>query len=259
MTLRAMVVDDEPLAVERLCTLLSRIPEVTIAATAESGPDAIDILVAGGIDLLFLDVEMPQLDGFDLIDQLARQVEFLPQIVLVTAHECHAPLAFDTGVIDFLTKPVRLGRLESAVSRVARTIQHAEASIQLNEVREQLAALRGNIDSAAANFLWVQRRGETLRIDLRRLDRVQAEGEYVRLFVDGNDYLHRESLASLLGQLDPDRYVRIHRSSVVDIQSIVGVRRRATGSYQAILRDGMILAVGRSYRAVVRRLIKRTS
>jgi DNA-binding LytR/AlgR family response regulator len=258
MTLRAMVVDDEPLAIERLCTLLSRIPGVEIAATSESGQDAFALVTGGDIDLLFLDVEMPQLDGFDLIEQLARQMEVMPHVVLVTAHECHAPLAFDSGVIDFLTKPVRLGRLETAVARVARTIQHSEAAVRLNEVREQLAAVRASIDSAASNVLWVQRRGESVRVDLRRIERLQAEGEYVRLFVEGADYLHRESLISLLGQLEPDRYVRIHRSSIVDADAIVGVRRRATGSYQAVLRDGTVLPVGRSYRAVVRKLINRS-
>jgi DNA-binding LytR/AlgR family response regulator len=259
MTLRAMVVDDEPLAVERMCALLARIPDVAVVATAECGQDAIAALAreGGGIDIMFLDVEMPQLDGFDLIEQLARQVEPIPYVVLVTAHECHAPLAFDSGVVDFLTKPVRLGRLETAVARVARTIGHAQAALRLEEVREQLAALRGSVDSRAANILWVQRRGESVRIDLRKIERLQAEGEYVRLFVDGNDYLHRESLTALLGQLDPDRYLRIHRSSVVEADAIVGVRRRATGSYQAILRDGTVLAVGRSYRAVVRKLINR--
>ena len=257
MSLRAMVVDDEPLAVERMCALLARIPEVTVVATAECGEDAIAALAATTIDILFLDVEMPQLDGFDLIEQLARQVETMPHVVLVTAHECHAPLAFDSGVVDFLTKPVRLGRLETAVGRVARAVRQSDATMQLEDVRAQLAALRGSIDRRASNVLWVQRRGESVRVDLRRIDRIQAEGEYVRLFVDGNDYLHRESLIALLGQLEPDRYLRIHRSSVVDVQAIVGVRRRATGSYQAIMRDGTVLPVGRSYRGVVRKLTNR--
>ena len=257
MTLRVIVVDDEPLAIERLCSLLSRIPGVTVAATAENGDDALQALASGGIDLLFLDVEMPQLDGFDLIEQLARRGDQIPHVVLVTAHECHAPLAFDSGVVDFLTKPVRLGRLETAVARVVRAIQNSQAAVQLSEVREQLAALRGSLDSAAANVLWVQRRGESVRVDLRRIDRIQAEGEYVRLFVDGSDYLHRESLVSLLSQLDADRYMRIHRSSVVEREAIVGVRRRVTGSYQALMRDGTILPVGRSYRASVRKLINR--
>ena len=261
MTLRAMVVDDEPLAVERMCALLARVPDVSVVASAECGQDAIAALTtgaaAGGVDILFLDVEMPQLDGFDLIEQLARQTETLPHVVLVTAHECHAPLAFDSGVVDFLTKPVRLGRLETAVQRVAQAVRQAHAAVRVEELREQLAALRGSVDSRAANILWVQRRGESVRIDLRRIERLQAEGEYVRLFVDGTDYLHRESLIALLGQLDPERYLRIHRSSVVDMEAIVGVRRRATGSYQAIMRDGTVLAVGRSYRGVVRRLTNR--
>ena len=257
MSLRAMVVDDEPLAVERMCALLARIPDVAVVATAECGEDAIAALSRSRIDILFLDVEMPQLDGFDLIEQLARQLETMPHVVLVTAHECHAPLAFDSGVVDFLTKPVRLGRLETAVARVARAMRQEQAAVRVEELREQLAALRGNVESRAANILWVQRRGESVRIDLTRIDRIQAEGEYVRLYVDGSDYLHRESLIALLGQLDPDRYLRIHRSSVVDAEAIVGVRRRATGSYHAILRDGTILPVGRSYRAVVRKLTNR--
>jgi len=257
MTLRAMVVDDEPLAVERMCALLARIPDVAVVATAECGEDAVAALAGIAIDILFLDVEMPQLDGFDLIEQLARRVETMPHVVLVTAHECHAPLAFDSGVVDFLTKPVRLGRLETAVARVVRAVHQSEATVRLEEVRAQLRALRGSIDSRESNVLWVQRRGESVRIDLRRIDRIQAEGEYVRLYVDDHDYLHRESLIALLGQLDPDRYLRIHRSSVVDVQAIVGVRRRATGSYQAIMRDGTVLPVGRSYRAAVRKLTNR--
>jgi len=259
MTLRAMVIDDEPLAVERMCTLLARIPDVTVAATAESGHDAIATVAAGGIDLLFLDVEMPQLDGFDLIEQLARQVEKIPYVVLVTAHECHAPLAFDSDVVDFLTKPVRLGRLETAVARVARAIRNSEAAVRLEEMSEQLAALRGSMNNRWSSFLWVQRRGEAVRIDLRQIERLQAEGEYVRLFVEGSDYLHRETLTAILAQLDADRYLRIHRSSVVDMTAIVSVRRRATGSYQAVMRDGTILPVGRSYRAAVRRLMARTA
>jgi len=257
MTLRAMVVDDEPLAVERMCALLARIPELTVVATAECGEDAIAAVLGTPIDVLFLDVEMPQLDGFDLIEQLAREMDPLPHIVLVTAHECHAPLAFDSGVVDFLTKPVRLGRLETAVQRIARAVRQEQAAVRLDELRDQLAALRGSVDHRASNVLWVQRRGESVRIDLGRIDRIQAEGEYVRLYVDGSDYLHRESLTALLGQLDPNRYLRIHRSSVVDADAIVGVRRRATGSYHAIMRDGTVLPVGRSYRAVVRRLTNR--
>ncbi len=259
MSLRAMVVDDEPLAVERMCSLLARIPEVAVVATAECGEDALAALAGTPVDILLLDVEMPQLDGFDLLEQLSRQVTVMPHVVLVTAHECHAPLAFDSGVVDFLTKPVRLGRLEITIARVLRAVQQQHAAIRVEELRDQLASLRGSADTRASNVLWVQRRGESVRIDLSRIDRIQAEGEYVRLYVDGNDYLHRESLIALLGQLDPNRYLRIHRSSVVDADAIVGVRRRATGSYHAIMRDGTILPVGRSYRAVVRKLTNRLS
>lgn len=255
--LRAMVVDDEPLAVERMCSLLARVADVEVTQTATNGRDALARIVGGDLNLLFLDVEMPQIDGFDLIEELARRTEVVPFIVLVTAHEYHAPMAFDSGVVDFLTKPVRLGRLETAVARVVRMIRQSDAATRLQEVTEQLDDLRRSMETKAADFVWVQRRGGAVRVDLRAVERVQAEGEYVRLFVDGADYLHRETLTALAARLDPARFVRIHRSSVVETDTIVGVRRRATGSYQALLRDGSILPVGRSYRAVIRSLISR--
>jgi len=251
MTLRAMVVDDEPLAIERMCGLLARIPAVEVVATAGSGRDAIQPLTAGGIDILFLDVEMPQLDGFDLIEALARRGGAMPHVVLVTAHDYHAPMAFDSGVLDFLTKPVRLVRLERAVDRVATAIHQAGAADRVAALADQLAALRRTIESEPSDFLWVQRRGGSVRIDLRAIERIQAERDYVRLFVAGEDYLHRDSLTAIAARLEPERYLRIHRSSVVERGAIVGVRRRPTGSYQVLLKDGAVLPVGRNYRAVV--------
>jgi DNA-binding LytR/AlgR family response regulator len=252
MTLRALVVDDEPLAIERMQSLLARIPEVDVAGTAETGDEALAAVAAGGIDLLFLDVEMPQLDGFDLIEQLMRRGEAMPHIVLVTAHEAHAPMAFDCGVLDFLTKPVRLGRLETAVARATHAMHQSYAAGQLTQVSEQLDVLRQSFDRRTSDYMWVQRRGESIRIDLAEIIRVQAEGEYVRLFVDGVDYLHRESLTAMMTRLDADRFLRIHRSSAIDRDAIVSVRRRTTGNYQVVLRDGAMLPVGRTYRQAVR-------
>lgn len=255
MTLRALVVDDEPLAIERMQSLLARIPTVAVAATAETGDEALAAVAAGGIDLLFLDVEMPQLDGFDLIEQLMRRGGIMPHVVLVTAHEAHAPMAFDCGVLDFLTKPVRLGRLETAVARAAHAMHQSDAAGRLSQVSEQLDTLRRTFDRRTSDYLWVQRRGESIRIDLSQIVRVQAEGEYVRLFVDGADYLHRESLTAMLARLDEDRIVRIHRSSAIDRDAIASVRRRTTGNYQVTLRDGSVLPVGRTYRQAVRGLM----
>lgn len=254
MTLRAIIVDDEPLAVDRMTALLAVLANVELVGTASNGREACAILQAGGVDLMFLDVEMPQLDGFDLIEQLNRQAIPLPYIVLVTAHQIHAPMAFDTGVTDFLTKPVRLSRLETAVARVA---QANNDSLMLSRIGELgRAEPASDAPTASDNDLWVQRRGEAIRIDLSRINRLQAEGEYVRLFIDGTYYLHREALSNLAERLDGSRYIRIHRSSVIQRGDVAALRRQSTGSYQVELRDGTVLPVGRTYRRVVRSLVE---
>lgn len=254
MKLRAIIVDDEPLAVDRMSALLAVLTNVELVGTASNGREASAILEAGGVDLMFLDVEMPQLDGFDLIEQLNRQAIPLPYIVLVTAHQIHAPMAFDTGVTDFLTKPVRLSRLETAVARVAQANKDSLILSQIGELGR--AEPVSDAPKALDNDLWVQRRGEAIRIDLSRIDRLQAEGEYVRLFIDGTYYLHREALSNLAERLDGSRYIRIHRSSVIQRGDVAALRRQSTGSYQVELRDGTVLPVGRTYRRVVRSLVE---
>jgi len=252
MSLRAVVVDDEPLAVERMAALLATLADIELVGTASNGREAGAIVEAGGVDLLFLDVEMPQLDGFDLIDQLNRQAIPLPYIVLVTAHQIHAPMAFDAGVTDFLTKPVRLSRLETAVARVA---QAKRDSLMLSRIGEASGAEVPPGASQASAQLWVQSRGKAVRLDLSRIQRLQAEREYVRLFIDGTYYLHREALSSLAERLDATRYIRIHRSSVIERGDVAALRRQSTGSYEAELRDGTVLPVGRTYRRAVRSLV----
>jgi two-component system response regulator AlgR len=252
MKLRAMVVDDEVLAVERMEALLGQVGEVEVVAAVTNGGDAIDILKRGEVDLLFLDVEMPRIDGFDLIERLVREGVPLPCVILVTAHQIHAPLAFDAGVLDFLTKPVRLSRLEMAVSRAIRFRGDANAVARLAALGE---AMRSERPVQDAGDLWVQRRGEAVRIDLGRVERVQAEGEYVRLMVDGTNYLHRAALSAILARLDEARFIRVHRSCVVQRNSIKAVRRQVTGSYQVVLTDGSVLPVGRTYRRLVRALV----
>lgn len=255
MRLRVMVVDDEVLAVERMESLLANIPDVEVAATATSGGDAIEILRQGGVDLLFLDVEMPRIDGFDLIERLAREGVDLPIIILVTAYQVHAPSAFDAGVLDFLTKPVRLTRLETAIARAIRSRKDADAVARLAEASARGEDARPAPPVQDPGDLWVQRRGEAVRIDLGRVDRVEAEGEYVRLIVDGTSYLHRAALSAILARLDDAHFIRIHRSCVVKRSTIKVVRRQVTGSYQLVLSDGSILPVGRTYRRAIRSLV----
>jgi DNA-binding LytR/AlgR family response regulator len=253
--IQAFIIDDEPLSVTRLAVLLRRFDDVQIVGTATEPIDAIDKIRQHVPDVLFVDIEMPGMDGFDVIQSVARLGGPVPLIVFVTAFPKFAADAFDSGVIDFVTKPVRFDRLSACIGRVREALESRIARDRLKELLEQLEQLRSQRmgeDRGEHRYLWVQRRGEALRVDLDRLDRVSAEGEYVRLFVGSRDYLHRGSVTALAAMLDPTRYLRVHRSHIVRIDAVVSVRRRATGSYSLILDSDVVLPVGRRYRHVIR-------
>lgn len=254
--IRVFLCDDEPLALGRLSNMLTRLDDIEIVGTAGDGQSALDAIEATQPDAVLLDIEMPSLDGFDVIEELARRGMATPLIVFVTAYPQFAAHAFDTGAIDFLTKPVRLGRLETAVERVRRAMADREARDRLAELALQVQTLREERgqDFHIGNYLWVQRRGETVRLDLDLVDWVHAEGEYVRLHIGDASYLHREPISVLLTRLDARRFIRIHRSFIVNHERIQAVRRRATGGYKLVVGD-QELPVGRSYRAKLHQII----
>lgn len=252
--LRAILCDDEPLAIDRMANLLNRTGRVEIAATAENGDGALAAIGQHQPEVAFLDIEMPGLDGFDVVEQLARSTRASPLIVFVTAYPQFAAHAFDSGAIDFLTKPVRLSRLEAAIDRVSRAIEDRSAHDRLQEIASQLEQLRDERDAHIhqPRQLWISHRKGMVRVDLDALVWVQAEGEYVRLHFADGDHLHREPLSALVKRLDPERFVRIHRSYVVDLKSVEAVTRSVTGRYVMRLTTGDQIPVGRSYRAVMR-------
>jgi len=252
--LRALLCDDEPLALDRLGDLLGRISGVEVVAQAGDGETALAAIDDHKPDVVFLDVEMPVLDGFDVVEQLARSATAAPLIVFVTAYPQFAASAFDTGAIDFLTKPVRFGRLETAIGRLRRAIEDRSARARLREIAAQLEHLREERETHThrSRHLWISTRGGMVRIDLDTVVWVQAEGEYVRLHMAANSHLHREPISALINRLDPARYVRIHRSYIVDRDAVASVRRRGTGGYVVRLDNGQELPVGRNYRTEAR-------
>ncbi|MGK6318209.1 LytR/AlgR family response regulator transcription factor [Sphingomonas sp. DT-204] len=258
--IRLLLCDDEPLAIERLRDLAARIPDVEVVGVASNGRAALDAIAELAPDVAMLDVEMPALDGFDVVEALALAGGPSPLIVFVTAYPQFAAHAFDSGAIDFLTKPVRLARLETAIERVRRAIEDRSAAARLVDLARQLEVLRAerHSDSGESGYLWVQRRGESVRIALGEVDRVQAEGEYVRLYHGAVSYLHREPISSLIERFDPARFLRIHRSHIVNRDRVASIRRRPAGGYTIVTVDGEQLPVGRNYRAVVRDLVGRS-
>lgn len=259
--IRLMICDDEPLAVERLRDLVGRVAGTEVVGTATDGRSALVAVAELAPDALLLDVEMPALDGFDVVEALAKEGAGgggpSPLIVFVTAYPQFAAHAFDTGAIDFLTKPVRLARLDTAIERVRRALDERDSAGRLAELARQVEALRAERrgDGGQGAHLWVQRRGENVRIDLAQVDRVQSEGEYVRIFHGAASYLHREPISSLIERFDAARFVRIHRSHIVNRDRVASIRRRPAGGYTIVTDGGDLLPVGRNYRAVVRTLV----
>lgn len=255
--LRVMVIDDEPLAVERLCDLLGRIEAVEIVASLSSAAQAIDEVPEARPDLILVDVEMPKVDGFDFVEALAKQgwldARTAPCICFVTAYPQFATDAFDTGALDFLCKPVRLGRLERTIERARRALAQRDALDRLQELNRQLDTLRETRAPSAEPSLWVHQRGQMVRIAIETLDRVQAEGEYVRLHVRDQSYLLRGSISALAEKLADHGFLRIHRSTIVN-QARLSALHSSRAGVKAVLEGGETLPVGRKYRAAVRQL-----
>jgi DNA-binding LytR/AlgR family response regulator len=259
--IRAFIIDDEPLAVARLNVLLSRFNDLEIVGSATDASEALREISRCNPDALFVDIEMPDIDGFDLIEAVGKLPGAAPLIIFVTAFPKFAVDAFDKGAIDFVTKPVRADRLASSVERLRSAIQSRIARQRLNELVEQLDQLRTQHASGMVSdrrFLWVNRRGELIRLDLDRLERAAADGEYVRLFISGQEYLHRESVSGLMGMVDPNAYVRVHRSHVVRRDRVVSIGRRAAGGYFLLLESGARIPVGRRFREAIRLLPMRS-
>jgi DNA-binding LytR/AlgR family response regulator len=263
-SLKAAICDDEPLAVERLERMLNGLPGVEVVGTFLSGEMLLSDFPEGA-DLIFLDVEMPKLDGFDVVEALSRREwsegdnpsDGAPLVICVTAHSEFAVTAFDCGAVDFLTKPVRLSRLETAVERARAAIENRQARRRLGELVEQLAAFKDRQSSTDQEpSLWVRKGSQRVRLDLAKVDWISAEGECVRFHSGGESFLERSSISSVADRFGPFGFVRIHRSAIVNSARIESLGRTRWGSLQLRLADGSELRVSRSYQDALRKLAK---
>jgi DNA-binding LytR/AlgR family response regulator len=257
VTLTVIIADDEPLALDRLSDLLDEIPRVKLVAACQGGGEAIEAIDKHRPQLVFLDVDMPKIDGFDVVEAVARHAagdHEPPLVCFVTAYPQFAANAFDCGALDFLCKPVRLGRLEEAIGRAERALAQREALARLEELAGRLEQLRETrAGPPADDSLWVQQRGQMIRIAYDALDWVEAEGEYVRLHGRDQSYLLRGSITALADRLADHGFIRIHRSAIVNTARIASIRSGRTG-VSLVLDKGLRLPVGRTYRPAVRAL-----
>ncbi len=245
--LKTLIVDDEPLAVERIQVICAEIPAISVVGTASDGAAALHLADKLKPDLVLLDMTMPELDGLGVAGKLSK-AENAPAVIFVTAHDHFAVEAFDLEAIDYVLKPVSSDRLARAIERaVARRGERKEAvSKWLDE-------------------LWVPHRSELLRIAVSEVHRIDAERDYVRLHVgnaenpdDGSrSYLLLQTIAGLEARLDPDKFIRIHRSTILRRDNIRGLRHDGLGVWSAELMNGDALRIGRTYLAKVKKMAGR--
>jgi len=234
--LRTMIVDDEPLAVERLQLLCARRPEISLVGMAGDGESALRLAEQLRPELVFLDINMPRLDGMGVARALARMGQS-PAIIFVTAYQGFAVEAFDLAAIDYLLKPVAAERLERAVHRV----------LERQGARAAGTAPDTPPPSPWVQEFWVPDRAELKRVDAALIERIDAERDYMRLHVGTRSYLLHETIKTLEERLDPARFVRLHRSHIVRNDYITGLRHGGGGVWFAQLADGSELRVGRTY------------
>ncbi|HEX8696938.1 MAG TPA: LytTR family DNA-binding domain-containing protein [Longimicrobium sp.] len=242
---RALIVDDEPLARDCVRLALERQPGIEVAGECADGEQAVEAILAERPDLVFLDVQMPGLDGFGVVERVG--VERMPAVVFVTAFDEHALRAFEVHAADYVLKPFDDARFADAVRHARRQLRPGGE----DELRRRLDALLGEVRGGAARpvtRLMVQVKDRIRFVRADEVDWFEAAGNYVRIHTGGQAHLIRATLAGLAGQLDPARFVRIHRSTVVNVDRIREVQPWFGGDYIAILEDGRQLRVSRSFR-----------
>jgi two-component system LytT family response regulator len=266
MTIRALIVDDEPLARRGILQLLETCPDVQAIGEARNGREALAALDALAPDLVFLDVQMPELDGFEVVR--ARGAARMPYVIFVTAYDEFAVRAFETHALDYLVKPVNEARFASAMQRVRERMRYAEALELTRRIGELLAShdRRGETADAVprtaailpARRLVVPTSTGDLVLDVDEIDWIQAEDYYAAIHARGRRHLIRESLSSLEQRLDPERFVRVHRSAIVPLERVREMRTVSPGESVIVLRDGTRVPVSRRRREQVSELIRRT-
>ena len=250
--IRTLIVDDEPLARERLAGLLAAEPDIEIAGQCRDGEEAVKAIIEQTPDLVFLDIQMPQLNGFEVIDAVGP--ERMPLVIFVTAHDRHALRAFEVRALDYLLKPFDRDRLRDALQRVRKQVEREDGG----EIGRRLLALMKDLrrDQPRTDRLVVKSGGRLFFLRADEIDWVEAAGNYVRLHVGSTSYLLRETMNAIEGRLDPEKFFRIHRCRIVNMERIQELQPWLNGEYAVLLRTGTRLTLSRGYREKLQERLK---
>ena len=246
--IRVLVADDEIPARQRLIDLLRRDVQVGQINEAADGEVAVETIQKQRPDLVFLDVQMPELDGLGVIDAIGASE--MPLTVFVTAYDQHAIRAFEAHALDYLLKPFSDERFEAAMARVKTRLDERSRGEFGQRVMKMVAGA-GPSAERRLDRLVVKSGGTTRFIRVVDIDWIEAAGVYVTLHVGGKELLYRAALNDLAEKLDPRRFVRIHRSALVNIESILQLEPMSHGEFEAVIRNGSRARVSRTYRALL--------
>jgi len=265
MTIRTILVDDEPLAIQGLELRLEPHEDIEIIDRCLNGREAIRAIKTHKPDLVFLDIQMPGFDGFSVIQGL-MEVE-PPLFVFVTAYSDHAIRAFEADAADYLMKPVDETRLADTLDRVRQRLSEKRGVEEIGRLKEVLAEIAPDAagsmtdigDAPAANrfekLINVKDRGQIFRVDVDTIERIDAAGDYMCIYTGDNTLILRETMKDLERRLDPRRFQRVHRSTIVNLDLVRQVKPHTNGECFLVLDSGAQVKVSRSYREVVARFV----
>ncbi|RYY28281.1 MAG: response regulator transcription factor [Sphingomonadales bacterium] len=266
MTIRTILVDDEPLAIQGLELRLQEHEDVEIIDKCSNGREAIRAIKTHKPDLVFLDIQMPGFDGFSVVQGL-MEVE-PPLFVFVTAYSDHAIRAFEAQAMDYLMKPVEPARLADTIERVRQRLTEKRGVEEVEKLKEVLAevapdaademAAADNGEMASNRFeklINIKDRGQIFRVDVDTIERIDAAGDYMCIYTGDNTLILRETMKDLEKRLDPRRFQRVHRSTIVNLDLVKQVKPHTNGECFLVLDSGASVKVSRSYRDVVARFV----
>jgi two-component system LytT family response regulator len=255
VTIRTLIVDDEPLAREKLRRFLDDVDDFEVVGECRDGREAFEAIDRQRPDLVFLDVQMPEMDGFEVLENLPQ--DELPTVIFVTAYDQYALKAFDVHAVDYLLKPFDRDRFKKALERARTEIERRE----VGEMREKLLALLGDAGVRGARHperLVVKSSGRVVFLKVDDIDWVDAAGNYVKIHAAGETHQLRETMSRLEDRLDPEKFLRIHRSTIVNIERIRELQQQFHGDYLVVLKNGQRLTLSRSYRDRIQELLDRS-
>ena len=252
--MRVIIADDEFLARDKLRLMLASEPGVKVIAECQNGGETLHTLSAYKPDLMFLDVRMPDLDGFEVLSRVPRLD--MPLVVFTTAFDGHAIRAFEAHALDYLLKPFDHERLHQALERARNELEKANTRAETQRILQYLSETRQHL--ATGRRLIVRAGGRVVFLSFDEIDWVEAAANYVRIYVGKQSYLLRRGIGEIAERLDQSQFIRIHRSVIVNVQKIKELQPVNSGEYIVVLKDGKELSCSRGYRSGLQELVDRT-